>query len=312
MGRRLRTQEEDEWLLREVPLHTTRETTELFAEEFGWEIPIRTVENFRRVNDLTFVRVDRAHLNTHARTTIWTPERDEFFREFVPGHTARETRAAFLERFGIELTEGQIGNRKHTLGVRSGTNAGCFKKGNVSHNKGKHWYEFMSEEAYERSSRSHFSNGNIPHNTRDLLDERVTKDGYLQVHVGLLRNKKLNDQWVMKSRFVYEREYGEIPDDWLVVFCDHDKRNFDPDNLAAVSKGDHAVMTATGAEYHDKQTFEACLARARLTRAINDAQTRPRTCAACGMEFTPSYPNQRRCRACIDAHIPARRRSKRK
>lgn len=54
----------------------------------------------------------------------WTDDMLGFMRDYVPGHTEGEIRAAFRERFGIVLTDSQIGNAKTRLGVRSGTCGG--------------------------------------------------------------------------------------------------------------------------------------------------------------------------------------------
>ena len=53
---------------------------------------------------------------------------------------------------------------------------------------------------------------------------------------GLVRIKINDKQWKYKQRYIYEKYYGEIPEDYVVIFLDGDKNNYDIDNLYAVSK----------------------------------------------------------------------------
>ena len=53
---------------------------------------------------------------------------------------------------------------------------------------------------------------------------------------GLVRIKINDKQWKYKQRYIYEQYYGEIPEDYVVIFLDGDKTNYNIDNLYAVSK----------------------------------------------------------------------------
>lgn len=67
---------------------------------------------------------------------VYTEEEHTFMREFVPGHSYREIAAAFTEKFGWEISIGQvnayIGNHHLNTG-----RTGRFQKGQVPPNKGK-------------------------------------------------------------------------------------------------------------------------------------------------------------------------------
>lgn len=205
------------------------------------------------------------------------PEMAAFMEEIIPGRTESEIRAAFLERFGIELTEGQIGNFKTNHGIRSGTHGGRFEKGHESWNKGRPQSEWMSAESIERSKATRFKRGELPHNTREVGEERVTKDGYVQVHVRQHRKDKLNDQWVLKQRLVWERHHGRpVPPGCKVVFCDGDQTNFDPDNLLLVTDEEMMRMNHGGTGWVDRETAEAARDLARVRSAIAGAQRRYR------------------------------------
>ncbi len=52
---------------------------------------------------------------------------------------------------------------------------------------------------------------------------------------GLVRIKINEKQWVYKQRYIYEQYYGiKLPKDWVVVFLDNNKSNYDINNLMAV------------------------------------------------------------------------------
>jgi len=215
---------------------------------------------------------------TYGPASVWTPERDGFMRAFVPGHTEPEIRAAFEERFGVELTVSQVANRKHALGVRSGTHGGRFEPGHESANKGRTWDEFMSPESQERSRATQFRPGLMPHNGHQPLGtERVSKDGYVEVKVARRKRdpRSAHDNWVPKHRLVWEQANGRpVPDGSVVVFADHDRGNFDPDNLVLMTLAEHGILSAHGPGYADRDTCLAARQCARLTLAISGARRR--------------------------------------
>lgn len=242
------------------------------------------------------------------------PEMVDFMLGFIPGHTEPEIREAFAERFGIELTEGQIGNFKHSHGVKSGTAGGRFERGHVPANKGVPMSEWMAPDAIERSSAGRFRPGQLPHNARiPIGTERVTKDGYVEVKVADRPDgsRSAHDNWVPKHRLVWERANGrEQPKGTKVIFCDGDRGNLDPGNLLLVTDAELAVMNRLGQTWSDRQTAEAVLALARLKMAASSVRKRPRACWSCGREFEPYFPRQRTCRACLDRGVRADRRRK--
>lgn len=207
------------------------------------------------------------------------PDMAAFMISFVPGHTENEIRAEFEQRFGIVLTEGQIANFKARHGIRSGTNGGRFTKGQKPWNKGRPQREWMGEEAIERTKETRFKKGQLPHNAREIGEERVTKDGYVQVHVRQRKKEKLNDQWVLKQRLVWEQVHGmPVPEGCKIIFCDGDKTNFDPENLLCVERKTLVRMNqmrgAGKVDWCDRATAEATAQIGRLSNAIGDALRR--------------------------------------
>lgn len=137
--------------------------------------------------------------------------------------------------------------------------------------------------------------------------ERVVK-GYVAVKVREFATvPQTKDNWRFKHVLAWERANGrELPRGWMVLFADHDTRNFDPDNLVAVPRELIGVMNG-GPKWHDRESCEAAVALARLKRAVNNAANPPAVCGVCGRPFEPDNRTgalgytQKTCRACLDA-----------
>lgn len=79
-----------------------------------------------------------------------------------------------------------------------------------------------------------------------------------------------NDNWRMVHHLAWEEANGRpVPPSTMIVFADHDKRNFDPANLVAVPRSLWAIVSRMSMEYSDRETLEACVARAKVHAAIS-------------------------------------------
>lgn len=238
-----------------------------------------------------------------ARRMRWSAAMNEFLRGYIPGHSEAEIRAAFAERFGTVLDKGQISNAKTRLGVRSGTVGGRFEKGHVPATKGLTWAEYGTMDGHERSRATCFRKGNLPHNAegKHVGYERVSKDGYVEVKVAERPSRPdCNDNFRMRHHLVWEEANGRpVPPSTMIVFADGDNRNFDPENLVAVPRRLWAVISHNRIPYADAETLRAAMAVAEARGAVHAARCRPRECASCGAEFSPRFPRQRTCDACL-------------
>lgn len=104
------------------------------------------------------------------------------------------------------------------------------------------------------------------------------------------------DQWRQKQRVVWEKAHGRKLKDGreeMVIFCDHDKTNYDPDNLLMVPRKFMARMSKLG-EWHDRETAEAVLQLAMLESKVEDAKQRAgKVCRRCGRRFDPGRHSSR-------------------
>lgn len=121
---------------------------------------------------------------------------------------------------------------------------------------------------------------------RPVGSEYVGKDGVVMVKVAEWPSKPgSKDNWRPKQRVVWERANGrELRRDEMVLFADHDGRNFDPGNLVAVPRRYIGAMRGLAA-WSDAETCRAALAAAMVEVAANDAQSRCAECARCGRTF---------------------------
>lgn len=165
----------------------------------------------------------------------YTEEERQFIKDyFCSGHTYLETVNAYNERFDDVMTvsrmKGYTGNHKLVNG-----RTGRFNKGNVPHNKGK------PMKVVGRMAETQFKQGQVPHNTKPIGFERVSKDGYIEVKV---REKPENGRknFEFKHRLIWEQAHGEIPEGHIVIFLDRNNRNFNLNNLALISRAENLEM----------------------------------------------------------------------
>ena len=203
----------------------------------------------------------------------WDDEKLAFMREIIPGHSEREISALFQERYGVPLTEGRISNIKIKLGIKSGTTEGRFVKGQVSHNKGRKWGDYMTPEKQERSRATCFKKGNMPHNAKPGLGHtRVDKSGAVLVKVREHKEPGKPNTYELRSRVVWEQHNGPIPPGHVIRHADGDKPNDDIGNLRCVSMRTNFYLNQRfNKERVTPENFDAMVALAELTFAIEDA-----------------------------------------
>lgn len=293
---RRKTPEEAAWLAERYPTTPNAELLDAFRAEFGWAPSTASLVSW----------ASDAGIGKARRAVRWSghPEYGEFLRSAIPGRTEREIADAFEREFGIRLTRAQVKNAKARLGARSGTHGGRFEPGHAPANKGRTWDEMgIPEESRERMRATQFKPRQIPHNARDLPigSERLDRNGYIEVKVREHSPVPCSNKcWVMKHRLVWEEANGRrLKPGEVVLFCDGDRTNLDPENLVAVTQAENIGLHRIGRPYADRETLMDALKIVRLQSEIAKAEMRPRRCRACGEEFAPRFKRQRRCDRCL-------------
>lgn len=116
-----------------------------------------------------------------------------------------------------------------------------FKKGNVSHNKGKKWADFMPKESQARSRKTQFPKRHIPKNWKPIGWERKTRDGYIEIKVRDEYGEKRVKNFELKHRLLWEQHNGPVPKGMMIKFKDGNKENIVIENLFIASMGDNLI-----------------------------------------------------------------------
>lgn len=107
---------------------------------------------------------------------------------------------------------------------------GCFHSGHKPHNKGKPFSPAGSE-------KGRFKKGRLPHNTRHLGHERLSKEGYVEVSVSEPNPRTgFERSYVLKHRYLWEKANGPVPKGHVLKSIDGDKANTSPANWEAIPR----------------------------------------------------------------------------
>lgn len=197
---------------------------------------------------------------------VFTQEEKDFIFQNNYMKTAQEVTDLFNDYFNDSITVDKVKNFRNRYKIKSGL-TGRFEKGQTSFNKGKKWDDYMPKEAQKQALKTTFKKGNIPANRREVFEERISKDGYIEIKV---QDGKLNDNWQFKHRYIYEQENGKIPKDYIVSFADGNIKNFDINNLILVSRAENLILNRNDLRTNDTELTKTALNLAKVIVKIND------------------------------------------
>lgn len=108
---------------------------------------------------------------------------------------------------------------------------GQFKPGAAPLNKGKR----MPYNA--RSAATRFKKGQRPKNTRVVGDERISKDGYVEICVPEVNPYTgFEHRFVLKHRWLWEQRNGPVPTGFCLKCIDGNRQNTEPENWQAIPR----------------------------------------------------------------------------
>lgn len=110
------------------------------------------------------------------------------------------------------------------------------KKGSTPPNKGKKWDDYMSKEAQERSRKTTFKKGNLPHNCYHEIGKVVIRERESERYkmVCLAYGK-----WRLLHVVNWEKKYGKIPKGHCLWCKNGDTLNCDPDNWELITRAEN-------------------------------------------------------------------------
>ena len=170
------------------------------------------------------------------RDKKWTDEMTEFVKSVCPlrehGINSRKELAEEInKRFGREFTDKAVCSHCYENGIQLGL---CYSNSDVPRGS-KHWRH------------------------RPVGSFQIKKD-YVRIKVAE------PNRWMQYQRYVWEQNHpGESAEGKTVIFMDGNNRNFDPNNLECVERGELSVMSAMGCTAEStREERELFLLRARL------------------------------------------------
>ena len=146
---------------------------------------------------------------------------------------------------------------------------GMYKKGVSPSNKGKKQEEYMSSEAIEKTKKTRFKKGLLPHNTLTVGAEvrRTDKCGRIYTLIKVAGKSKL----VFKHIHIWEQHNSKkLPKGFNIVFKDGDTSNFKIENLECIS--DQELMKRNINQYPAEIKHSINILH-KLKKIIKDAES---------------------------------------
>lgn len=199
---------------------STSELCDLVNAEFGTSLKLSQIRSFKNNHGLQNGLVPGRKQGLYSKA--FPKEIKEYIYKNYKGIGPSEMSLIINKNFGTDYKKSQIRGYYKNHKLVSGVDT-RFKKGDVSHNKGKKGLY------YPGSENGWFKKGDTPPNHRPVGSERVDVEGYTLI-------KTLEPStWEFKHQLIWKSEHGEVPDGHKIMFKDGNSQNITLDNLALVS-----------------------------------------------------------------------------
>jgi hypothetical protein len=197
----------------------------------------------------------------------WSADEDTTLRALYPDtpteQVAQRMRRSLSSTYQRAKTLGLRKSAAYLASPASGRTNGRqgigtrFAKGHVPVNKGK------AMPFHPNSAATRFKAGQRPHNTKYLGHERISKDGYVEISVNE-RNKHtgFERRHVLKHRWLWEQQYGPVPDGFALKSLDGNKQNTDPSNWVLIPR---AILPRLNGGRHGRTTYDNAPAELKPT-----------------------------------------------
>lgn len=246
------TQEMRDYILEIAPGRLNSEIADMFNKKFGTNLSAKTIKSYKS-NYGIVSKVSKIDYSKIKYKKLLNDKQVEYLKKIYQGISNRECTRLMNEKFNTSFSCQQIKAQKRNLHLISGL-TGRFEKGSRPANpiqKGEHL-----------SVETEFQKGHTPKNWVPVGAERKRSDGYIYVKVSDKKGVKYPHliNWKPKHILLWEKEYGPIPEDKLLLFLDGNKENVTLDNLALITKAQRLIMCNKKLIYDDpKLTKEGIL-----------------------------------------------------
>ena len=161
--------------------------------------------------------------------TRYTEDERLFLKENAYGHSRKEIADMFNEKFSPPISEQQVADYVKYHKIPTGRR-GKFVKGEAT----RHVPVGGTRISY------HYG---VPYEKIKVAEPNV---------------------WELRHVHEWKKHHGELPKGYLVIFLDGDTRNFDIENLRAVSRSVHFYLNRMDLRTNDPATMDAAIAVAML------------------------------------------------
>lgn len=214
----------------------------------------------------------------------YSKEQIQWMRDNAYGHTHKELAELFNEEFGTNLTMQQIRRALQKRKILSG----MYHKSDMTDEMIEFIYNnckgITNQELAKRLNEKFGTNYNAKkmqnfkhhrglkagihccgdvNKRMELMTETIDSRGYTWIKLG-------EYNWVRKSRYLYEKYIGEIPKDYVIVFKDGNRQNFDLNNLMLADKKMLSQISALMTD--DAEINETIILNAKLKIKVRELE----------------------------------------
>lgn len=237
---------------------TTKELIELVNAEFGTDFTESKMKSYKSNNKLKSGTLQG--IRAGEPTKLYPVEIREFINSNYKGIGPKDMGELLNKKFKTNYTKNQIKNYYKTNKLNSGLD-GRMKKGNIPWNKGK-------KGVVRGGIATQFKKGHLPQNRREIGEERVdSKDGYIYIKI---QDGGRQKNWKTKHSIIWEKANGPIPEGYVVIFGDRDKRNFELDNLILISREQLLIMNSQNLIKEDIELTKTGVIISEIYSKINE------------------------------------------
>lgn len=255
MSRFIYTKEMIDYVREIAPGRFNDEITEMFNKKFNLDKTVSQINQMKANHKITSGKLP--YKKRYARKLL-TEEQHDFFLNNVKGISSKDLSELMNKKYGLNLSERQVLTYKKNHNLTSGL-TGYFEKGMKPWNKGVKGLNTGGEKGW-------FKKGVIPPNTVPVGTVVIVDEGYKETKIAE------PNVWKRNHIMLWEKENGEIPKDYVVIFLDKDKTNITIENLAMLHRRELAMMNRYKLFSEDAEITLSGIALVRLKDRLNEAE----------------------------------------
>lgn len=187
---------------------------------------------------------------------IFTQEQDNFIKSNFNKYSTNELLSKFNNKFNTNITWSSIRSRKNKIGAVNKINVKpviSISKEEQAYLLGNYKYKTIQEltNLFNKRFNKELSTTQIQHLKKKLgitngrgncqkplLSERTDSEGYILLKVRDKQHKGYDKNYILKSHYIWEKQYGKIPKGYNLIYLDGNKKNCYIENLALVKNSE--------------------------------------------------------------------------